>query len=34
VLATIARRLEQDGRMHAVGGAPVERPPLASVRVA
>jgi glucosyl-3-phosphoglycerate synthase len=34
VLATIARRLEQDGRLQGVGGAPVERPPLASVRVA
>jgi glucosyl-3-phosphoglycerate synthase len=34
VLATIVRRLEQDGRMQPVGGAPVERPPLASVRIA
>jgi glucosyl-3-phosphoglycerate synthase len=35
VLATIARRLEQDGRLHGVGGAgaPVERPPLASLKV-
>jgi glucosyl-3-phosphoglycerate synthase len=28
VLATIARRLEREGRLRAVGGAPVERPPL------
>ncbi len=36
VLATIARRLEQEGRLQGVGGAgaPVERPPLASVTVA
>jgi glucosyl-3-phosphoglycerate synthase len=34
VLATIARRLEQEGRMQAVGGAPIERPPLASLPVA
>jgi glucosyl-3-phosphoglycerate synthase len=34
VLATIARRLEHEGRLRGVGGAPVERPPLASVRVA
>ncbi len=34
VLATIARRLEQDGRLRAVGGAPLERPPLATVSVA
>jgi glucosyl-3-phosphoglycerate synthase len=34
VLATIARRLEQEGRMQAVGGAPLERPPLASLPVA
>jgi glucosyl-3-phosphoglycerate synthase len=34
VLATIARRLEQEGRLQAVAGAPVERPPLASVPVA
>jgi glucosyl-3-phosphoglycerate synthase len=34
VLATIARRLEQDGRLQAVGGAPLERPPLASLSVA
>jgi glucosyl-3-phosphoglycerate synthase len=34
VLATIARRLEWEGRLQAVGGAPVERPPLASVQVA
>jgi glucosyl-3-phosphoglycerate synthase len=35
VLATIARRLEQDGRLQGVvgGGAPLERPPLASVSV-
>ena len=34
VLATIARRLEADGRLRAVGGAPVERPPLVTVAVA
>ncbi|HXR28303.1 MAG TPA: glucosyl-3-phosphoglycerate synthase [Solirubrobacteraceae bacterium] len=34
VLATIVRRLEQEGRMQAVGGGPVERPPLANVTVA
>jgi glucosyl-3-phosphoglycerate synthase len=34
VLATIARRLEWEGRLQGVGGAPLERPPLASVRVA
>jgi glucosyl-3-phosphoglycerate synthase len=34
VLATIARRLEQDGRLGGVEGAPVERPPLASLDVA
>jgi glucosyl-3-phosphoglycerate synthase len=35
VLATIARRLEQDGRLQGVGGAgaPVERPPLVSLKV-
>ncbi|MGP0101574.1 MAG: glucosyl-3-phosphoglycerate synthase, partial [Solirubrobacteraceae bacterium] len=40
VLATIARRLERDGRLAEVDGgpagvelAPVERPPLASVTV-
>ncbi len=38
VLATVARRLEQDGRMEphpdgADGPAPLERPPLASLRV-
>jgi len=33
VLATIAARLEQDGRLQPVGGAPLERPPLASVSV-
>jgi glucosyl-3-phosphoglycerate synthase len=31
VLATIARRLEQEGRLPAVGGAPLERPPLTGV---
>jgi hypothetical protein len=31
VLATIARRLEGEGRLHGIDGAPVERPPLASV---
>ena len=34
VLATIARRLEREGRMQPVGGGPVERPPLASAAVA
>ncbi len=34
VLATIARRLEQDGRLHDVDGAPVERPPLRTVAIA
>ena len=34
VLATIASRLEREGRLAGVGGAPLERPPLASVRVA
>jgi glucosyl-3-phosphoglycerate synthase len=34
VLATIARRLEQDGRLTGAEGAPVERPPLASLTVA
>lgn len=36
VLATIARRLEQEGRLTgpALAGAPVERPPLAGVPVA
>jgi glucosyl-3-phosphoglycerate synthase len=34
VLSTIARRLEQEGRLQAVDGGPVERPPLASVTVA
>jgi glucosyl-3-phosphoglycerate synthase len=34
VLATIARRLEQEGRLQGVGNGPVERPPLASVSVA
>jgi glucosyl-3-phosphoglycerate synthase len=34
VLATIARRLEQDGRLLGVEGSPVERPPLAGVTVA
>jgi glucosyl-3-phosphoglycerate synthase len=33
VLATIARRLESEGRLQAVGGAPLERPPLASASV-
>jgi glucosyl-3-phosphoglycerate synthase len=31
VLATIARRLEQEGRLGAVEGAPVERPPHGSI---
>jgi glucosyl-3-phosphoglycerate synthase len=34
VLATITRRLELDGRLMPVGGAPTERPPLASATVA
>jgi len=34
VLTTIARRLEQEGRVGAVEGVPVERPPLESVVVA
>jgi glucosyl-3-phosphoglycerate synthase len=34
VLATIARRLEQEGRLEGTDGAPVERPPMASVGVA
>jgi glucosyl-3-phosphoglycerate synthase len=34
VLSTIARRLEQDGRLQGFGGGPVERPPLRSVSVA
>jgi len=34
VLATIAARLEREGRLAAVGGAPPERPPLAGVRAA
>lgn len=34
VLATIARRLEWDGRLQPVGGAPVERPPLAHATLA
>jgi glucosyl-3-phosphoglycerate synthase len=31
VLATVARRLEQEGRLGAVDGVPVERPPLSSL---
>ncbi len=34
VLATIARRLEREGRLADVEGGPVERPPLAGVSVA
>jgi glucosyl-3-phosphoglycerate synthase len=34
VLATIARRLEREGRIEGVEGAPVERPPLTSVTAA
>lgn len=34
VLATIAARMEGEGRLHAVAGVPVERPPIASVVVA
>jgi glucosyl-3-phosphoglycerate synthase len=33
VLATIAGRVAQEGRLEPVGGAPVERPPLAGVGV-
>jgi glucosyl-3-phosphoglycerate synthase len=34
VLATVARSVEREGRLQAVGGAPPERPPLASVKIA
>jgi hypothetical protein len=35
VLATVALRLEREGRLEGeVPGAPVERPPLGSVKVA
>jgi glucosyl-3-phosphoglycerate synthase len=34
VLATIASRLEREGRLRGAEGAPLERPPLASVKVA
>jgi glucosyl-3-phosphoglycerate synthase len=34
VLATIAARLEREGRLQGAAGAPLERPPLASVKVA
>ncbi len=34
VLSTVARRLEQEGRLRDTQAGPVERPPLASVRVA
>jgi glucosyl-3-phosphoglycerate synthase len=34
VLATIARRLVRDGRLEELEGGPVERPPLAGVRLA
>jgi glucosyl-3-phosphoglycerate synthase len=34
VLATIASRLEREGRLRGAAGAPPERPPLASVKVA
>jgi len=34
VLATLAGRLEHEGRLQGVEGAPPERPPLASVTVA
>jgi glucosyl-3-phosphoglycerate synthase len=34
VLATIAIRLEREGRLQGAAGAPPERPPLASVKVA
>ncbi len=34
VLATIARRLQDEGRLQGAFDAPVERPPLAAVRVA
>jgi glucosyl-3-phosphoglycerate synthase len=34
VLATIAARLEREGRLQGAAGAPLERPPLVSVKVA
>jgi glucosyl-3-phosphoglycerate synthase len=34
VLATIAARLEREGRLQGAAGAPLERPPLSSVKVA
>jgi glucosyl-3-phosphoglycerate synthase len=34
VLATVARRMEQEGRLGAVEGAPIERPALADLRAA
>jgi glucosyl-3-phosphoglycerate synthase len=34
VLATVARRMEQEGRLGAVEGVPIERPALAELRVA
>jgi glucosyl-3-phosphoglycerate synthase len=34
VLATIAQRLEREGRLRGLEGGPIERPPLASVTVA
>jgi hypothetical protein len=33
VLATIAHRLEGEGRLRSIDGAPVERPPLARTRL-
>jgi glucosyl-3-phosphoglycerate synthase len=34
VLATVAARLEREGRLLGAAGAPIERPPLSSVKVA
>ncbi len=34
VLATVVRRMQQEGRLEAVDGAPLERPPLKSLTVA
>jgi glucosyl-3-phosphoglycerate synthase len=34
VLATVARRLEREGRLRGIDGGPVERPPLVGVSVA
>jgi hypothetical protein len=34
VLATVAARLEREGRLLGAAGAPIERPPMSSVKVA